>query len=293
MIVVGLMGGLGNQLFQYALGRQLSHQHQTELKLDARFLLDRSAGNRAVFRAYDLDIFQAHTQFAPAAISQRHGLRPTRTGRVLHRLTRQLPPNPLLYITEKTPFRYEDRVAQAPDNSYLSGYWQSPRYFAAIETELRHDLRFRQQLPPAATPLAAYIIEKQAIAVHVRRGDFLTNAYHQVIRPTYYQQAETLVRERVANPHYVVFSDDSLWCRANLRFDGPTTYVDPSLSGSRPDIDLHLMSFCSHFIIPNSTFSWWAVWLNPDPDKVVVTPSRWVNDDRHTYELIDKRWLTI
>jgi hypothetical protein len=295
MIVVELMGGLGNQLFQYALGRRLALHHQTDLLLDTRFLENRAVrAAHLTYRNYELPVFfSINPVIAPDGVGQQYGRRATPGGRLLHRLTRQWPGADLRHLTETTPYRFDPRAAHAPENTYLSGHWQHPAYAQPIEAALRAELRFRHPLPPAAQAVADRIEATESVCVHVRRGDFLTNPTHRVVGPDYYGLAETVLRPHLRNPAYFVFSDEPDWCRANLRFDGPTTFVTNADTDGRSDATLNLMSRCHQYIIPNSTYAWWAVWLNDSPGKRVVAPSRWVNDGQPTHELIDPQWITV
>jgi hypothetical protein len=166
-----------------------------------------------------------------------------------------------------------------PDDTYLHGYWQSEKYFADIEAQLRQDFAF-----PALTgrnvEFASELESELSISLHVRRGDYLNLAAHTVCSQEYYQAAvKEMIRKVSGDPRIYVFSDDPEWARQNLKFSVPTQVVDHN-SGAADFEDMRLMSLCKHNIIANSSFSWWAAWLNANADKNVIAPKAWFGDPK-------------
>lgn len=293
MITVELMGGLGNQMFQYALGRHLALLNETDLLLDCRFLQDRSPRRQGfVFRNYDLDLFSLPVAFAPDEIGQTYG----RTAPLLRQVANRIGINqPIQYVAEKH-FHVDSRILKKRGDLYLSGYWQSAQYFEAIAPAIRADFALSFDLPAATRQLADDIEGSEAVCLNVRRGDFVTNPVHGTASLKYYQQAETYLNDRVDKPVYYVFSDDIDWCRANLTLQAPTVYVDHSFAGPKFGHYLQLMHQCRHFVIPNSTFAWWAAWLSPDQDKVVVAPKKWFGRPllpTNTNDIIPDTWVRL
>ena len=137
-----------------------------------------------------------------------------------------------------------------------------------------------------------------AVCVHVRRGDYVTNPSanqtHGLCPVSYYRAALGRMCERgVRNPHLFVFSDDIGWCRENLHLATPTTFVGPEHAGEKDSQHFKLMTACRHFIIPNSSFSWWPAWLSTaSPEKVVVVPQKWTRRDIG-FDVVPKGWETI
>jgi hypothetical protein len=128
----------------------------------------------------------------------------------------------------------------------------------------------------------------------VRRTDFLTNPLNGFYEVDYYRRAEELIREHVPHPSYFVFSDDMEWCESNLSFAGPTQFVSQDFGPLKFRDDLRLMSACKHFVVANSSFSWWAAWLNPDQTKMVIAPRAWFADQSlDTKDLIPESWIRI
>ena len=123
---------------------------------------------------------------------------------------------------------------------------------------------------------------QSAVSIHIRRGDYVSDADANnlmgILPMGYYDRAVNYINERVKNPSYYIFSDDLEWTKDHLKVDAPLTFVDLE-NGSRDYIELDIMRKCRHNIIANSSFSWWAAFLNQHPDKIVVAPARWVMPD--------------
>jgi hypothetical protein len=292
MIVVELMGGLGNQMFQYALGRHLAEKYQTELKLDLRFLLDRTPRKSSVFRDYDLSIFPIEQNFlteGEAAL-----------------LLNGKSEKPFQVVKEKKIYYFDAEVLKSPDNIYLRGFWQNEKYFKDIEDIIRKEFVFQQDWDSETNALAEHIKAVSAVCLNVRRGDYVSiptaRKWHGLCGPDYYQEAVFFTSEKVVDPQFFIFSDDITWCKrhfichnSNLRImlfkqtfshfgilnkrfcriSYPTAFLSKK-HGQNKFRDFYLMSLCKHFIIPNSTFGWWAAWLCPNPDKIVIAPKKWV-----------------
>ncbi len=287
MIIVRLMGGLGNQLFQYAAGRRLSHVRTTPLKLDLSWF------DTQELRFYELSCFQLEAQCATAAEVQ--ALRDERPG-ILHRLFHRTPKPPPSWVREQN-FRFDARVLDLGADAFLDGYWQSEKYFLDIEPILREDFRFGKPANELNRALADRIVSCASVSLHVRRTDYVTNpqakARHGTCTPEYYANSVARIAQMVAAPHFFVFSDDPAWAREKLDLHQPTTVVD--LNG--PDSgyeDLRLMTRCRHHIIANSSFSWWGAWLSESPAKIVIAPAQWFQDgSRDTMDLLPPTWTRL
>ncbi len=270
MIIARLMGGLGNQMFQYAAGRRLAAIHGVELKLDGQFFHTQDK------RHFQLDRF--NTQATLASEKEIAAFCDTsRRGRIRRAFTSALRGKPMPQVVTEQEFTFDPLVLEATSETYLDGYWQSEKYFADVADLLRTEFSLRT--PPSAETarLAAEIAEKSAVSIHVRRGDYLdqvSNEHHGVCGLEYFTSAVETIRTQVDTPSYVVFSDDPEWARENLRFGPGMTFVERN-GEDRDHEHLWLMSRCAHQIIANSSFSWWAAWLNPHPEKKVVAPRRW------------------
>jgi hypothetical protein len=297
MIIVKLKGGMGNQMFQYAIGRHLAIKHNTQLKLDLTFLLDRTPRKEFVFRDYDLDIFNLDVEFAtPEELKPFKELRFSQLTRIYNVIPKILG-RP--YILIEPHFHFAKEVLNTPDGIYLDGYWQSESYFKDIEDRIRKDFTFRIPFDEKAADMAAKIkSEPGAVCLNVRRADFVTSKraeqFHGFIGLDYYQKAVDLLSKKIDNLHLFIFSDDIEWCSENLKFDHLTTFVTKEYAGKKYEAYLQLMTLCHYYIIPNSTFAWWGAWLNEDENKIVIAPKQWFMDPAiDTSDIIPSTWVRI
>lgn len=295
MIISKLQGGLGNQMFQFAAGYALARKYNVPLKLDTSFLLDRTPRQNFVYREYCLDLFALDVNFASGDECLSFG-KFRRVSRVLHQIKYICGAARTQYLREN-PFRFDHRLSTASADCYLEGFWQSEMYFADVANEIRECFRFRSDLTPSALALANEIERSESVCLNVRRTDFVknaaANAHHGVCGNEYFAAAAEKIGRAIQNPHFYVFSDDLGWCRENIRVDN-MTIVEHVQAGDRFGQYLRLMSLCKHFIIPNSSFGWWAAWLSTHNGKLVTAPRRWYANDRmDTSKLLPKEWTTL
>ncbi|HWV86432.1 MAG TPA: alpha-1,2-fucosyltransferase [Capillimicrobium sp.] len=285
MITVRLMGGLGNQMFQFAAGRALALRRGVPLRLDLGWFADQPPQDTP--RAYELHVFALDDEVDKAVVPLPEPR--TRLQLARARLADALRRSPNV-IRQRGP-GFDPAVLDAPDGAHLVGYWQSERYFADAAAVLRgHDFQPRAPLGADAARIRDEIAAAPgAVSVHVRRGDYLTNPhaqrYHGVLGVDYYARAVEIVAQRAAQPRLFVFSDDPDWCAANLDLGVPATIVGPG-EGRAAWEDMLLMSACRHHVIANSSFSWWGAWLAPGDDAVVVAPERWVLDPSDDFSAV-------
>ena len=262
MIIVNLTGGLGNQMFQYAFGRLIAIKHKTDLKLHFTNALFNTQ------RSYELDVFNIHATIATQQDLQKLGVAQSRVvNRLLFLLDNQygIQFNPHI-ITQRYPYGFDSKYLAIKDNSYIQGYWTDERYFKGIEQVIRSEFTPKKKLDEKNQKILKHIQNTQAISIHVRRGDYITNKNNAKVFGflglDYYETKIKKIKNSVSNPVFFVFSDDILWCKENL---SPLTkdivYVDHN-KGKDAYKDMLLMSACKHNIIANSTFSWWGGWLN-------------------------------
>jgi hypothetical protein len=181
-----------------------------------------------------------------------------------------------------------------PKSCTRFGGFQSEKYFKPIADIIRNDLSFKNFIPDNDTlALEKKILNFNSVSIHVRRGDYVNNKIYDVCTMAYYEKAMKAIRERTADPHFYIFSDDIHWCM-NQFHDPYCTFVDVQQSREDPLNDMRLMSLCKHNIIANSSFSWWAAWLNNNSQKIVICPYIWF--DRSDVPIEDKMcegWLKI
>jgi hypothetical protein len=299
MIIVKLIGGLGNQMFQYALGRALSISHKVPLRLDIS-----DFSSYVLHQGFELDrIFKGNIELATTC-----DLRDI-IGWRSHKSLRSLLFRPILRwshgqrLIVEPHSHYWEGIKNLSTPCYLSGYWQSDRYFSKYAPFIRDDFTFTQPFSGRNRDLAQEIGGKQSISLHIRRGDYVSNPKtlktHGICSLEYYRLAVAYMAERVVNPIFYVFSDDPEWVRASLVLDYPMVFVDNN-RGQDSFNDMHLMSLCKHNIIANSTFSWWAAWLNSNFEKIVITPREWLKNPhavtdykKYLDDLIPRDWIEL
>lgn len=284
-VVVGLSGGLGNQMFQYAAGRALAARLQAPLAIDLSWF----CGPRE--RQFALTPFR----IAAEPRTQCPWL-PLRAQAWVSRVSRRCLPRIMGVPVWREPhFHYAAEYAFLKKPVFLEGYWQSERYFSGIRSLLLEDFALQAPLPPACAALLEKILACDAICVHVRRGDYLSNRaaarVHGTCPVDYYSAGVLELIQGLDHPHCFVFSDDAAWVRASLTFDCPMTVVDVN-GPNNAHLDLALMRACHHFLIANSSLSWWGAWLSERAGKKVIAPARWfLTQDKDTQDLLPQSWM--
>jgi hypothetical protein len=295
MIIVRLMGGLGNQMFQYAAARRLSLRHGVDVVFDGSCFDNCPEGDTP--RQYQLGMLAITARFAtPLEIAEISGLYRSIWQKLsvgMRRFT-GIARYPTNLFREPSEHFCPD-VLNLPDNVYLIGYWQSEKYFTDVANVIREELTIKAKPVGENRKLADQISNTESIAVHFRRGDYVTSvktaSYHGVVPLKYYYRALDYLQKKVKNPHLFVFSDDHQWVLDNVEFPVPAENVihNPSELGCE---DIRLMSLCKHNIIANSSFSWWGAWLNSNPGKIVIAPRRWISDSSVDLpDLIPTNWV--
>jgi hypothetical protein len=268
-IVARIRGGLGNQLFCYAAARRLAISNGAEVVIDDVSGFVRDLEYR---RMYMLDRFEIPARRATPA----ERLEPFERYRrgMLKLLSRRRPFGVGPYLEERDQ-RFDARLLTVTVRGvmYLDGLWQSDRYFQDIEAVLRDDLKMQPSTNPGSLQLAHEIRNSEAVAVHVRFFDPAATAATQNVPTHYYQRAIAEMSSRVRAPRWFVFSDDPVAARERLPLPPRDTTFVMGNSGQGGSLeDFWLMRECRHFIIANSTFSWWAAWLADAAEKLVLAP---------------------
>jgi hypothetical protein len=272
MICIRFYGGLGNQMFQYAAGRALAVRHQTGLVMDLSALA-KSMPNVTV-RSFELGHFLHVGKLLDQNV--------LRYLPWLHRVPALLSlVSPWRVFVEKGT-AWQPGFDKLRDQTCLIGYWQSHRYFSPINQKLANEFEPADALSPMSQAVDRQIAATPSVAVHVRRGDYVSLAsaakFHGTLPVAYYAAALRRISAQVAGAHVFVFSDDPQWCQQNLPWDGAVTYVSHN-TGADAWQDLVLMGRCKHHVIANSSFSWWGAWLGDqrwvDPGRYVIAPPIW------------------
>jgi hypothetical protein len=270
---VQLHGGLGNQLFQAACGLALARRHRARLSFDISRFRDKG------LRGYALDGLPiAATVMPPQKMPLVSKLVAT-VDKARGGIGVRRPAGWYAAIHAERQFHFDPAVLDLKPDILLAGFFQSPRYFADAETEVRAAFDATALMPEPVRAFGARLAETPSVSVHLRRGDFAasatTQAVHGVLDMAYYQRAVALIRRVEPGVGIAVFSDAPDAAReAAAAWDG--TAID----GGSALADLWLMRQCRHHIIANSSFSWWGAWLGDDPAGLTIAPRAWFQRDR-------------
>lgn len=284
MIFIKLIGGLGNQMFQYALGRHLAIKNGTKLKLDISELI--SGKGEITIRNYELDQFKIEEEIASPS-----DLVFFETNKIVKAIEKFKPYHRRLKVYEKG-LSFDEKILKIKGVKYLNGFWQSELYFNDIRDVLLKEFSLKNEVSKNVKEISDKIKKQESVSLHVRRGDYVhkySDQYH-VQGNDYYHTALEIIKKVNPNYNLFVFSDDIEWCKTNLIFENQTFYIEPNKSFE----DIYLMSLCSHNIIANSSFSWWGAWLNPNPEKICIAPKNWFkNKKQSNNNIIPRSWITI
>ena len=290
MIIVRVTGGLGNQMFQYAMYKSLEKKGKL-VKLDCKSFYE----TKKEHNGYELErIFDIKPNKPTKEDLEKFDENNIST---LFKIKRKLfGDKKFVYDTKEYVF---NKDVYKLKNSYLNGYWQSIKYFEGIENDIKKDFRFKNQLDNKNLEILNEIENSNSISIHIRRGDYMSpenyNMYGCIATPTYYKKAIKVIEEKVENPTFFVFSNDMDWVKKNIQINSRVFYIDIN-SGNGSYKDMQLMSNCKHNIIANSSFSWWGAWLNENKNKIVIAPKKWINRedvDSDKIELFCEGWTLL
>lgn len=267
MIIVRIVGGLGNQMFQYAYAKALQ-QKGYEVRIDISQFKNYKLHGGYQLHKYQIDLKEA--SFLQVLFANLRFIKPTKEKSLL----------------------FDKKLLLLQGNKHVKGYFQTEKYFLNIREQLIHQFTIKEDISNQTSEIAKKIkTQTNTCAVHIRRGDYVSNkknqAIHGICSLEYYQTAIKLMDEKYKNMHYFIFSDDISWSKENLNIKN-AIYVDTK---SIPHEDLFLMSLCKHNITANSSFSWWGAWLNQHLEKTVIAPKKWFVSKEN--EIACSNWIKL
>jgi len=275
MIITKLIGGLGNQMFQYAAGMSIAKRSGMELRLDVSSLRKYTR-----HQGYELaDIFSGEFKIASRIdlfrVLRLQAREATNSSVSINDLAKASSRGRWL---KQPTHNYWPAIEEINHSCYLSGYWQSYKYFTNVEEELRSDFIFRRQLDQENASLASRIVQQESVCLHVRRGDYVANMaaneFHGLCGWDYYEKAIELILEARPHSKFFAFSDEPEVLKRHFWKTAKPEIVDINF-GANSYMDMRLMALCKHHIIANSTFSWWAAWLAKSTGQMVIAPKDW------------------
>lgn len=278
MIIIKLFGGLGNQMFQYAFGRNIAEKNQTELKLDITYF------ETSAERKFVLDHFNIKNEIA--------------TQKEIFELTHQKIFGGLKFSgkIEEKGIQFNKKNLKIKNNRILTGYWQCENYFSDIKSIIRNEFTIINPPDPICEEYYRQINTTNSVSIHIRRGDYtkpeLINI-HGLCDMDYYNRSIERISKSIIKPVFYVFSDNLEWAKNNLQSAMPMYFVDLDNGGNEIE-DFRLMMSCKHNIIANSTFSWWAAWLNRNQEKIIIAPKFWFSSEifrKQQKNIIPDNWI--
>ena len=293
LLIANIIGGLGNQMFQYACGRACAERMGATLQLATDII-----GDYAIPRPFEL-----HNVFCiSASICSSQTLKEVLSWRAYPLIRKLLARYRRLSrldgnaVYEPHSLFLDGLGMRLSDANYLHGYWQSERYFGGQSDLIRQEFRFRNELDSVNAAIVREMRSAPSASVHIRRGDYLNvkaSAVHGLCSEQYYHAAIALLKSRIPDIRLFVFSDDVDWVRQVLLPRYPEMVIVDHNRDEQSFNDMRLMSQCAHHIIANSSFSWWGAWLNPDPNKLVVAPTNWFANGTNSTDLIPDAWIRL
>lgn len=282
--IVSFLGGLGNQMFQYAFYKALQMRFGP-IKADI-----------SAFKYYPLHngfelehIFELRLNYSSKFenIFLRGGYFP------LGSIWREICRTRGVYYECKGATYFDSCVLEDKGVKYYWGYWQNIKYFQEISDQIRSAFVFKRQMSDKNLYIKELIENSMSVSIHVRRGDYVGHSVlGGICDEDYYRRAIQCIEKSTHDATYFIFSNEINWCKEKLNLPN-CHYVDWNKDNDSY-VDMQLMSLCKHNIIANSSFSWWGAWLNKNSEKIVISPSRWFNEgDYDMSDLIPAEWICI
>jgi len=293
MITVRFQGGLGNQMFQYCIYKAFESQGK-EIQADIFYY---SQNEKAM--PFELNYVFPNINLVYSSDEKQYALvscNPQRrtTVKILNYLQ-------FAFFVNTTNYFYEMREGYF--NKYIlnvkkglvEGFWQSEKYFSYIREDVRKLFQFRHITNAEILSYSELFRRTNSVSIHVRRGDYLSEdnrkLFGGICTPKYYRQAISYMKGKIKNAKFIVFSDNIDWVINHTDADENMIFVKATDMAQYENwYDMYLMSQCKHNIIANSSFSWWGAWLNPNKNKIVIAPRKWINGKR-TPHILPENWV--
>lgn len=297
MIITKIKDGMGNQMFQYAIGRALSVKNNVSLGLDIDILLDHIYKRHHTFRDYYLDIFNIQAEIVDRSkIPFIHKYYNKEHLSIIRFILKILFRVKLKGKEERFNLGFDPSILSLGSDAFLDGYWQSEKYFIDIADIIRKDFTLKNEPPLVIKNLMEVIEKENSLCIHIRRGDYIGNKDFEVVDKEYYNKAVNYMNSKTTIDKIYVFSDDIKWCKENMNFTFPFMFVEGEYIGAKDEWHHILMRSCKNFIIPNSTYAWWAAWLAPHKKKIIVAPKKWFPDasiNKNYQDIVPEKWIKI
>lgn len=292
MIICNLIGGLGNQMFQYACGRALSIRTNQPFRIAAdQFSVYIQHNGFELNRVFNVDTPIATKSDLKSILGWQSSVK---IRNIFCRTSMRWACSSR--VCAEPHFHYWPSIRDWSGPAYVHGYWQSERYFSDVVDQVRDAFRFRLHWNEADLAVRFRMEQQPSASLHVRRGDYTSTKNRDVYAQCdidYYRAAIKQLCDQIPNLKIFAFSDEPEWVASQLLPEFREIEIVRHNNGLRSANDMRLISLANHHIIANSSFSWWGAWLNPRPDKIVIAPKLWFVDGKNDRDLIPSSWVRI
>ena len=285
MIIVRMVGGVGNQLFCYAYAKSLQ-QKGYDVKIDI-----------STFKFNKIDSYELDKYNIDIPISTQKENEILFNNSSLSKILKRFGIDISNKVREKS-LLFDESLLRINDNSYVDGYFQNEKYFYDIREIILEQISINRPLSNFTKSIQKKINSlNNTCSIHVRRGDMANDInvkIHGVCSVEYYNNAIEFLKNKLGEVNYFIFSDDFEWCRSNLKIDN-AIFVESDEHRIAHE-DIYLMSLCDHNIIANSTFSWWGAWLNDNESQISIAPMEWFKDKKYqkqSQDIVPNRWIKL
>ncbi len=290
MNIIYFIGGLGNQMFQYALYKSLKIQGKAGVCANISWYKEEEADREFELTTVFPDIVletDPHNQY----MKKKDWYLKIRKNRKWAAFINYHVLSCCLYFKEREDGVYDERVFQLK-NAAIKGYWQTEKYFYSIREHLCREFTFPFGEKKLSFLRKHILGDNSSVSVHIRRGDYLKNLnlYGNLSESRYYEKAIEYMAWELHSPHFIFFSDDIAWVKEHYYYSGSVYIEENMFENYQSWYDMCLMACCSHNIIANSSFSWWGAWLNHHADKIVIAPEQWFFDGRNGRDICPESW---
>ncbi|MBC3805611.1 hypothetical protein GH808_14470 [Acetobacterium fimetarium] len=294
MKIVKFRGGYGNQLFQYSFLRELQLKYNCEdVKADLAYFSTIKENSVYIPRIEKLNVkIDRATQADLSTVCiLKHTSDPStliyRAGIIFEKIF-----NHQYYLESDRAHRDIESIL---GYQYYDGYWQSWKHLNGIENELRNEITLKEKMSEKSRNAIDKFSSENSVFIGIRRGDYLATSrlrrHFGSYDNAYFNKAIGIMKEKVADPVFYVFSNDIDWIKENMRFDCKVNYREFEDQTSDTE-ELFVMSACKHAIIVNSTFYWWGAWLIENEQKTIIAPQRWFADGS-PIDIVPDTWIKI
>lgn len=287
MIIVRIWEGLGNQMFQYAYARALQAKGMN-VRLDMGKAYDEMFGKYRNHIQRTTSIQNFNLRIKPIDVHKYGRYSYLNQDTLVRKILYVLGKNGMWFYNfyEEEEQKYSEKAEKIKGNYYIKGWFQSERYFKDIRNILLKEFTPKKKIN-ISKEIREALNNPQSVSVHIRRGDYVKIS--NTVNLLYYQKAIQYIRQYYKNPVFLVFSDDLEWVKSNIPVEGEVIYVNEDKRMQDYE-ELLVMSRCKSNIIANSTFSWWAAWLNQNKEKCVIAPKMWFPGQEG---IVPKEWIML